>query len=384
MKTDRQILFIKSKRILLFILPALLAIILGTSGCKKKSQGAVGGKPDPQLSQDDNDYFDRQDGAFLDSVQAILSEYPPAIPEARERGLAKMLMDGVMHDRYAAFRKPVREFFRDRVDKVIRELEKTRVDSGAVIWKIYNMGFIVRTGSVTLAFDLVTGASSGSGRFEMSSADLDRLVRQCDVLFISHRHEDHAEKRVAGRFIDLGKPVVAPPQVWEGEKISKKIIHPDRIAGKLQQLPLPGGKILGIIIYPGHQMEKVDMNVVLARTPEGISVAHLGDQLNEGNFMEDFAWIDNVAKTQDVDIMMPNCWTNDIDRIVRGFDPRLVLPGHELELGHSLWDRVPFWGDAGYLGLTWSKVNRERNPVIALVWGESYHYLPHPASPGVN
>ena len=36
-----------------------------------------GGLPDPQLSQKDNDYLDRQTKVFLDSVNALLSVYPP-------------------------------------------------------------------------------------------------------------------------------------------------------------------------------------------------------------------------------------------------------------------------------------------------------------------
>ena len=33
----------------------------------------------------------------------------------------------------------------------------------------------------------------------------------------------------------------------------------------------------------------------------------------------------------------------DILRIARGFDPELVVPGHELEPGHTVWDRLPYW-----------------------------------------
>jgi len=73
--------------------------------------------------------------------------------------------------------------------------------------------------------------------------------------------------------------------------------------------------------------------------------------------------------------MMPNCWTNDIDRIAKGFNPKLILPGHELELGHSVWDRVPFWGDEQYLGTRFSALDKMGYPMIAMVWGESYHYM---------
>lgn len=359
---------------LLLFLFLSAAVTFGTADSQKKLYGDDRGKPDPGMSQKDNDYIDRQDRVFLDSVNAIINEFPPATKEGRERGFAKMLMDAVCHDRYAAFRKPVTGFYHSRIEKLIDELEKTKVDKGAVIWKVYNMGFIVRTKSVTLAFDLVSGASSGSKDFAMSSGQLDRLVRECDVLFISHKHHDHAEKEVAEKFLKLGIPVVAPEQVWQDDKIFRKITHLERVPDKIQKLIIRGGRTIDVVIYPGHQMSPTDVNVALVRTPEGISVAHLGDQINEGDFMQDFAWIDNVAKHQHVDIMMPACWTNDIFRITRGFNPRLVLPGHELELGHSVSDRVPFWGDDEYRGLTYAELKRSEYPVVVMLWGESYHY----------
>ena len=35
-----------------------------------------GGIPDPQLSQKDNDYLDRQAKVFLDTIQSIIAEFP--------------------------------------------------------------------------------------------------------------------------------------------------------------------------------------------------------------------------------------------------------------------------------------------------------------------
>ena len=118
-------------------------LFLGFSGCEKAVAQMVqtpggGGLPDPQLSQKDNDYLDRQAKVFLDSVQALLAVYPPVIREGRERGLAKLLMDAVFHEKYAAFRKPSQEFFHSQTDQLIKVLEKTNVKKGAIIWKIYN------------------------------------------------------------------------------------------------------------------------------------------------------------------------------------------------------------------------------------------------------
>ena len=356
-------------------------LFLGFSGNEKAVAQMVqtsggGGLPDPQLSQKDNDYLDRQAKVFLDSVQSLLAVYPPVIHEGRERGLAKLLMDAVFHEKYAAFRKPAQEFFHSQTDQLIRNLEETKVKKGAMIWKIYNMGFIVRTKSVTIAFDLVRGATAGSPDFTLTAEETGRLVEQCDVLFISHKHNDHADKIVAADFLNSGKPVISPEQVWKDDSIFSRITHLERISEKIQKQSLTDNRTLDVVIYPGHQLTSAINNVSMITTPEGITIAHTGDQINEGEMMGDFDWIDKVSKNHKVDILMPNAWTTDIFRIVIGFNPALVVPGHEIELGHTVWDRLPFWGDDKYLELNYADLKRSKYPVVVLVWGEGYHYSP--------
>lgn len=359
-------------RIHLLILLNLFWIIQATAQYVKPQE--VDGLPDPQLSQKDNDYLNRQAAVFLDTVQSILHKYPPVLKEGKERSYAKLLMDAVFHEKYAAFRKPAQDFFHSQNSRLVQELENTKIKEEARIWKVYDMGFIVRTKTVTIGFDLVSGITSGSVEFALPTELLDRMVSQCDLLFISHRHADHAEKIVAERFIKAGKPVISPEQVWRGDSIAKPIIHLDRIAEKRHQIKLSGNRTLSVIVYPGHQMQSTDNNVVLVTTPDGITMAHTGDEINEGDFMPDFEWIDQVAKNHQVDILMPNAWTMDICRIVKGFDPALVLPGHELELGHTVWDRLPYWGDDAYLELNYKELKNSKYPVVALIWGESFTF----------
>jgi len=355
--------------ILVFILLISCSVLMAQRYDDKKG----GGKPDPQLSQEDNDYLDRQAKVFLDTVQSIIAKYPPSVNESRERGLAKLLLDAVFHEHFAAFRKPVQDYFHNRVGNVIDELETTKVNTGAQIWKIYDMGFIVRTASVTIAFDLVSGITSGSADFAMNDDEKERLAKHCDALFITHRHEDHADKGIAEKFLQMGKPVFAPEQVWKNDSIFAKITHLERNANKKQAVGL-GGKKLEVVVFPGHQMKSIENNVYLVKTPEEITLAHLGDQINEGDFMIDFEWIDKVAQNHKVDILMPAAWTTDIFRIAKGFNPKLVLPGHELELGHTVWDRLPFWGDDEYLKLNYNQLKSSAYPVVVLTWGESFCY----------
>ncbi|MCY1723207.1 MBL fold metallo-hydrolase [Prolixibacteraceae bacterium Z1-6] len=366
----------KSNQIVLGV-TALLLLFYVDLFAQRYDKFEGGGAPDPQLSQKDNDYIDRQAAVFLDSVLSILNTYPPAPikQEARERAWAKLLLDAVFHEHFAAQRKPVQQFFHQRIGQVINDLESTKVEYGAKVWKIYDMGFIVRTKSVTLAFDLVSGITSSSEDFALSPEEIGKLVGHCDVLFISHRHEDHAEKSVAAQFIVQNKPVVAPEQMWKDDPLYDKITHLERMVNKSQKLKLADLE-LDLVIFPGHQMRSIDNNVALVTTPDGITVAHLGDQINEGDFMLDYQWIDKVGTNYNVDILMPAAWTMDILRIVKEFNPKVVLPGHELELGHTVWDRLPYWGDDEYLELNYNMLKQSEYPVVVLTWGESFFYQP--------
>ena len=85
----------------------------------------------------------------MSEIGDTLRKFPPQYPEPRERYLGLLLLDSVLHDVYAAHRAPVRKFFHSRMEATLEEIESTQVEEGAIIWKLYNMGVIVRTPTVT-------------------------------------------------------------------------------------------------------------------------------------------------------------------------------------------------------------------------------------------
>jgi L-ascorbate metabolism protein UlaG (beta-lactamase superfamily) len=373
-----------------FVWAACMFSILGLAVAEQADRPQA----DPRLGSDDDAFLNRQAAAFLADVTETLTTVKPSAPEVRERYLALRLLDAVLHDVYAPNRPPVQSFFHERMEQAALEIETVRVDEGAVIWKLYNHGFVVRTNSVTLAFDIHPGPegfriTDPAGKrtivpcpgFPVPDGVLLRIAKACDVLFISHVHADHASKSVAQAFIDQGKPVVAPDTVFKGSPIHEKITHLKREAHTLQTLSIQDGKAeLRVVVYPGQQYQDggVPNNVVLVFTPEGLSFAHNGDQINDPypQYQEDYAWIDHVHEHHKVDVFMINCWGNDLFRDVRGFNPKLVLPGHENEMSHPVWDRVPYWGDSEYLRLTYPELKASEYPVVVMTWGESYHYRP--------
>lgn len=311
-------------------------------------------------------FINQQNARTLELVEKTLTRHPPELPEPFERQLALHMIDGVLHEADAATRPAVQTFFHARIIRALGEIQNARISQGARIWKLYNHGFVVRTPTVTIGFDLVRGHSARAEGFALADETLARIVDQCDVLFISHRHGDHADDWVAQAFIDRGKPVVAPPEVWEGRPIHGKITHLEREAHRMHSLPVGDeGRRLDIVVYPGHQGRNIQNNVPLVFSPEGISFAQTGDQ----SYDLDFDWIDEVGERYRVDVLMPNCWTNDIVRMARGFDPELIITGHENEMGHTIDHREPYW-------LTYSRLRDSTYPLVLMTWGESYHYIP--------
>ncbi|NUM55755.1 MAG: MBL fold metallo-hydrolase [Candidatus Hydrogenedentes bacterium] len=347
----------------------------------------------PALGPGDDAFMSRQSEAFLSEIAKTLDTVPPAVPEPRERTLALRLLDAVLHDTHSPNQPSVQAFYHARMERAIQQMEKSRTTEGMQIWKAYNHGFVVRTSSITVGFDLFRGPArfrwdGPEGRkgvdapgFPIPDAWADRLAAQCDVLFISHEHRDHADPYVAEAFLKLGKPVVAPVSVFADTPLQGRITHMKREAHTVQELPIQNGKVqLQVVVYPGFQYQDggPENNVTLVISPEGYSFAHNGDQINDPypQYQEDFKWIDAVKDHHRVDLLMTNNWTNDVLRMARGFNPQLVIPGHENELGHQANDRVPYWGDETFLKLNFTEM-KAQFPAVVMTWGETYRFVPN-------
>lgn len=301
--------------------------------------------------------------AELADVSEVLRQFPPRVPEPPERAAALKRIDALaQQDVDIAERPPMQEFLQTRMRAAVEEIEAAKVTQGAQIWKLYNHAFVVRTPSTTIGFDLVHWM--GARTLSFDPALMKRLVAQCDILFVSHMHGDHTDEVVVQDFIDAHKPVVGPPDLFEG----MAILRPERKPHELQTIPLAGeGRALQVVVYPGHQERpNVLNNVVLVITPDGFSVAHTGDQFTVGM---DNVWSDKVAAHHRVDLLLVNCWTFGLSRIVDGFKPNLVITGHENELGHSPDHREQY-------GRSYEKLAKCSAPGLVMAWGESYTFAP--------
>jgi len=313
--------------------------------------------------------YHREYGAAVSKELAAYfdSENPPF--QSLERRNALYLVDALTH--YPAPHDDwLKDFFFSRYREAIDSIKKTDVQTGAVIWNVYNMAYVVKTKEVTVAFDLIRLPSSL--REEIDDSRYETLAKQlvdlCDVLFVSHIHGDHADEYVAGEFIRQNKPVVAPAGVFGESSFHEKVLCL-AADGESGSLPIPGRNTeLSLRIYPGHQQVSatgtVDNNFTVATLPNGITVAHSGDQCWE----PDFEWIDSVHKAVGIDVLMVNTWTVHPDRLVDGIRPDFTLPGHINEMNHEIGGRIPFWKSYR----SWKNAKSE---VVLLFWGEPYRYL---------
>jgi L-ascorbate metabolism protein UlaG (beta-lactamase superfamily) len=294
----------------------------------------------------------------------ILNEYPPAVPEHPVRRAALIRLDDILHIEPAPSKPLVQKFYRARIERAVAEIERTRVTSGMRIWKLYNHGWLVRTPSVSIAFDIVPGAGNG---FDVDTPVLVRLAREADVLFLSHAHGDHVNETVASMFLLRNKPVFAPEGLWKDRPIAAQLRYLERNAGKVHKVELCCNRALEVVAYPGHQGADVVNNVHLVKTPEGFTIVQTGDQSGDEGPGSDFDWMAHIGARHKVDVLLPNCWTNSIGRVVRGIDPRLVLTGHENEMGHTVDHREDYTQTYNHLfGVNY--------PFVVMGWGESFLY----------
>lgn len=338
----------------------ILVIFLGPS----RAQGYA--PVDPTLTPRQDEALNQQALKMLSQADKVLQDFPPQIPEPLERTMALYLMDCIFHDVYAPDRLPVQEFIQKRMEHMADQMEDTDVEAGAMIWKLYSHSFVVRTPSVTIAFDLIRPSVRFDTFYTDTRSVMGRIIDQCDALFVSHWHPDHADEWVARTLIAQGKPVVAVPDVWKAEPFYDQLSHLDRDAEKKQTLSVQNGKrALETYIYPGHQGDYLN-NVVVVHTPEGLCLSHNGDQ-NAGQMEKDTLWLFDIRNHHKIDVLMYNSYMRPA--WISGFDPELVISAHENELGHGIHSRHPFW----------RMHERSRTipyPLLVIAWGESFHYVP--------
>ena len=94
-------------------------------------------------------------------------------------------------------KQPILYFCEAAFDKVKREVETATVVPGsAILWHVYNMGYVVKTADSCFALDLHHRRS-------------EELIPMLDFLVVTHDHTDHMTPRLLDGFAKTGKPVIS-------------------------------------------------------------------------------------------------------------------------------------------------------------------------------
>jgi L-ascorbate metabolism protein UlaG (beta-lactamase superfamily) len=292
-------------------------------------------------------------------VDDMLERFKPTLPEHPVRRAALIRLDDILHIESAPRKQIIQTYYRARMERALQDIERTEVHEGARIWKLYNHGFLVRTPSASYCYDIVPGPPRND-EFRVAPEWIKRFVKQSDALMISHLHSDHASQEVAAAFLQADKAVVCPDGLWaETQALASRLTY-------ARDKTVEEGK-LRVTSFPGHQGTSILNNVHMVTSDE-FTTMQTGDQSN----LEDFSFLGQIGGKHKVDVLMPNCWTPDLQRMMRGVNPRFVMTGHENELAHVVPHREDYTQ-------TWQHAFGSQYPLFVLTWGESYAFAPAPA-----
>lgn len=305
-----------------------------------------------------DNYIENQARVAFETIDEMLQAYPPQKQMALPRKMTLVGLDQLLHDQRNDKSEPFYTFINTRMQRMLEDMRKP-VKKGIKIYKLYNDGFIMKTKDATIAVDLIPG---GPGKHPfITDSIIYSIAGQCDALFISHFHGDHANLKIAKAFAARGKRVIVPKDLWVDVD---PLITPLQEENTFVTIPFEELKMT-LHILPGHQ-DDIYNNIYVMDFKGCGTVAHTGDQYN----VEDLEWIDRVHETYPIDVLLLNCWVNSMERTIRGFDPKVLITGHENELEHSIDHREAYW-------MTMKKMERMPDlkvPNVLMTWGEWFVY----------
>jgi len=336
----------------------------------------------------------------LDQVEAMLADVPPRIGGGEDRVPIYRALDAwaqapntVYWDQRPEVAHPgFARFYVRRIQHALAAIPNTPVTRGAVVWKMYSSGFVVKTPDAVFAFDVVEGpyknidrepVEESCGGFHWTPAMRRGFARTTDALFITHFHYDHCSYALARAMVEAGKTVVVPRQLrdhWANTPF----------ASGLTVLPPGEDRVLGpltVRVFDGVQyMQQDDQrewvtgdhdaqnNVYLVRDRAGTTFLHNGD--NRGRSF--VPWLreavrDGWTVTVWFRIMhWPRSLVDDVESIAHP----IIIAGHEHELGHKPKFGVNLLMNL-YNGLRGKPGVKDR--LAVLVWGESLAIAPESA-----
>lgn len=258
------------------------------------------------------------------SVATLLSKAQDALDAHTADGTnwagrrrALLQMDAALRGRHGrAWKRAVGVHFQQQMQKALDEITSSRVDRGVRIWRMYNMGFVVKSPKATICFDIHPGWVF---RTPMTASQQRRLAGLVDAAFVSHWHPDHLSRGVLGQMNAAGKTlVVSPTFVME--------LRGDNVI-RLRDTGGAPAKVAGLDVwcYPGWQSWFARNNVYMVDMG-GLLVIHQGENTMRSPYAA-------IARRHKIDVLLAKSRA-DLGRCVKDVKPKLLITGHEHELMH--------------------------------------------------
>jgi len=301
----------------------------------------------------------------LSWASETLDANPPMRGDNEERNAALHAIDDVLHVGAASELEPVVQFFRSRMARATKEIEKAQISSGLRIWKMYNHGFVVKTRATIMGFDLIRGYGS-----TVMDADVaGRLAGIISVSTISHHHVDHADLEICRMISENGGEILTPSDLYE--RWSKE-------TGLRLVEMAPGSSnntgFLTLKALKGHHdgpPDRCDLNIYYLAT-ERMGVMHTGDHwINRRRPLEteDEELLEKWGARYSVDVLLLNRSPYQFQNIVDRIKPRNVISSHENELSHDIAARATY-------GSSIRQMEPIKQPCLTMAWGESCPFEP--------
>ena len=240
----------------------------------------------------------------------------------RRRALSLALLDHPLSARYNPYwGSAVGEFYQRALSRALAQIGRAQVTSGWRVWKIYNMGFVVKTATHTIGFDIHPGWVFQN---PLSNEQQEQLADMLDLLLISHYHADHLNPSFMQKMVERKKPVVLPASVWRLPNTGRLDNGPKRYIQEDQE---SHQTFAGLYVhsYLGAQW-RVIRNAVYVVEVDGLHILHPGDN-------ENLQIYECVAQNHDIDLYLANCWAKLGESVAR-IRPHTVITGHEQEISH--------------------------------------------------
>jgi len=294
-----------------------------------------------------------------------LEKYPPSARNSAIRADILRLLDYPLHinnydpkasvEELTAFNQSVQDYLRDATARVIVDLKTTKPASGVVIWKLYNMGFIIRSPKSTIAIDItnpsifetteVNGKKKRVNKSLLSDRELQEIAAQIDTVFVTHFHSDHFAPALNRMMLEAGKQVVLPTDK-RFDPVKKEMVKfleakPGRVFLDTENKTPVDFAGVQVRSFPGNQGADMPCNIYHIDL-DGVVIIHNGDN-------GDRAQESKLAWCPPANIIIASCW-NGMASLVRnaanaeGYDRAspILIPAHENEMSHTVGHRESY------------------------------------------